>query len=234
VCAVRAEAPKGRSVSVLPEPYYTDDFATIYHGDSRELLPLLDADVMVTDPPYGYAYASNNGAAFRGQQIANDADLSHRDAVLDAWGDRPALVFGSWKRDRPEATREVLIWDKGAGPGAGDLSLPWGASHEDLYVLGQGFSGRRAGTVLRYPGKKNRSGADIKFHPNEKPIPLMRELIGKCPPGTIIDPFMGSGSTLRAAKDLGRRCIGIEVDEKWCAVAVKRLAQECLFAEGAA
>jgi DNA modification methylase len=219
-------------VSVLPEPYYTDDFVTIYHGDSRELLPLLDADVMVSDPPYGYAYASNMGGRFKGQQIANDDDVSARDDVLDTWGDRPALVFGSWKRPRPAATRHLLIWDKigGGGLGMGDLSMPWGPTFEEVYVLGDGYRGTRSGSVLHHP--RNAPGA--MEHPNEKPIPLMRELIGKCPPGTIIDPFMGSGSTLRAAKDLGRRCIGIEVDEKWCAVAVRRLAQENLFAEGAA
>lgn len=210
------------------EAYYTDDFCTIYCGDSRELLPLLDADVMVTDPPYGYAYASNwNGPAvkFRGQQIANDADVSHRDAALATWGDRPALAFGSWKRERPAATREVLIWDKGGAAGMGDLSIPWGSSHEEIYVMGKGFIGHRGGTVLRH---QRIMGLRLQ-HPNEKPIPLMRELIGKCPPGVIIDPFMGSGSTLRAAKDLGRKAIGIEVDPKWCAVAVKRLAQESLF-----
>lgn len=218
---------------MLPEPYYADEFCTIYCGDSRELLPLLDADVMVTDPPYGYAYASNwNGPAvkFRGQQIANDHDVSARGDVIEAWGARPALVFGSWKRPRPEATREVLIWDKGDALGMGDLKMPWGPSHEEIYVLGSGFVGHRSASVLRF---QRPMGMQMQ-HPNEKPISLMRELIGKCPPGTIIDPFMGSGSTLRAAKDLGRKCIGIEVDPKWCEVAVKRLAQENLFTEGAA
>lgn len=226
---------------MLPEPFYADEFCTIYCGDSRELLPLLDADVMVSDPPYGYAYrpggsrVGGNIAPHRGNEIANDRDTSARDRVLRLWGDRPALVFGSWKRPRPDrALRELLVWDKGGSPGSGDLSLPWGSSHEEIYVMGDGYAGRRGPTVLLYPPKRSRSMAELAEHPNEKPIPLMRELIGKCPPGTIIDPFMGSGSTLRAAKDLGRKCIGIEVDEKWCKVAVKRLAQENLFAEGAA
>lgn len=228
----------------LPEPYYADDFCTIYHGDSRELLPLIDADVMVTDPPYGYAYASNMGPMIPGsggkrekrtapsEQIANDDDVTARNDVLAAWGERPALAFGSWKRERPAGTRTLLIWDKigGGGLGMGDLSIPWGPTFEEVYVLGDGYAGTRGGSVLRYP----RAASGLMQHPNEKPIPLMRELIGKCPPGTIIDPFMGSGSTLRAAKDLGRKCIGIEIDAKWCDVAVKRLAQDNLFTDGAA
>lgn len=218
---------------VLPAPFYADDFCTIYCGDSRELLPLLDADVMVTDPPYGYAYQSGWDGRLIDGPIANDADASARDAVLAAWEGRPALVFGSWKRERPSATVNVLAWDKGESPGMGDLKMPWGHSHEEVYVIGKGFAGKRSGSVLRHHMNMARSGRSCILHPNEKPIPLMRELIGKCPPGTIIDPFMGSGSTLRAAKDLGRKCIGIEVDPKWCEVAVKRLAQENLFADGA-
>jgi site-specific DNA-methyltransferase (adenine-specific) len=181
---------------------------------------------MVTDPPYGYAYASGWDGRFKGEQIPNDTDIVCRNEILDAWGDRPAIVFGSWKRPRPQATRALLIWDKGDDPRMGDLSMPWGPSFEEAYVLGDGFTGRRTGSLLRFAPPAKMSA--VREHPNEKPIPLMRELISKCPPGTIIDPFMGSGSTLRAAKDLGRRCIGIEVDEKWCKVAVKRLAQEVL------
>lgn len=212
----------------LPKPFYQDDLCTIYCGDSRELVPLISAEVMVTDPPYGYAYASNHGGKWKGQQIANDADTTCREIVLDAWGERPAIVFGSWKRERPAATRTVLIWDKDTGPGMGDLSLPWGNGWEEIYVLGGGYTGRRSSGVLRH----QRAAPSNLEHPNEKPLPLMRELISKCPPGTIVDPFMGSGSTLRAAKDLGRRAIGIEVDERWCTVAAERLAQDVLFAGG--
>lgn len=228
----------------LPEPYYTDDFCTIYHGDSRELLPLLDADVMVTDPPYGFAYASNMKGVhkFKGRQIANDRDTSHRDEVLRAWGDKPAVTFGSWKRPRPEHTRQMLTWNKCNAPlGMGDLSMPWGLTTEEIYILGKWSipdGKKRSGSVLSFQPPVTRSGekagSSARLHPNEKPIPLMRELIGKCPSGVIIDPFMGSGSTLRAAKDLGRKCIGIEIDAKWCDVAVKRLAQDNLFTDGAA
>lgn len=212
----------------LPTAYYDDGTCTIYHGDSREILPLLAAEVMVTDPPYGYAFQSGWSGRFKGEQIANDGDTAARDAVLAAWGSRPAIVFGSWKRARPEGTRAVLIWDKGDDPRMGDLTFPWGPSFEEAYVLGEGFEGRRTGSLLRFAPPSKVSS--VREHPNEKPVPMMRALIEKCPPGVIVDPFMGSGSTLRAAKDLGRRCIGIEVDERWCKVAVARLAQEVLTA----
>jgi hypothetical protein len=215
---------------------YQDDFTTILHGDSRQLIHDVVTDLglepaaLVTDPPYGYAYASNMPtSSWKGEQIANDADTTARDDVLAAWGDRPALVFGSWKRDRPSGTRNVLVWDKGDSPGMGDLTLPWGYSHEEIYVLGEGFEGKRGGSVLRYQKipPSERAG---RWHPNEKPIPLMRDLIAKCPPGAVIvDAFMGSGSTLRAAKDLGRRAVGIELERKWCEVARSRLAQESLL-----
>jgi site-specific DNA-methyltransferase (adenine-specific) len=206
-------------------PYYSDEAVTIYHGDALEILPMLTADVIVTDPPYGYSYASNRGAPWRGVGIANDESTAARDAVLKGWGDGPAIVFGSWKRPRPDGVREILIWDKGGSAGMGDLSFPWGASHEEIYVWGSGFNGRRSGTVLTFPPMRNRSASETRCHPNEKPVDLMRTLVDKCPPGVVLDPFMGSGTTLRAAKDLGRKAIGIEIDERYCEIAAGRMGQ---------
>ena len=209
-------------------PYYTDDAVTLYHGDCIELADVwTEADVLVTDPPYGYGYVSNRADTAWPEAIANDSDLAARDRVLYLWGTLPALVFGSWKRPRPEGTRAVLIWDKGLASGMGDLSLPWKPNTEEVYVLGSGFKGHRGTSIL--------SGHNVvtwaskgREHPNMKPQTLMEALIAKCPPGTIADPFTGSGSTLVAAKSLGRKAIGVELDERYCETAARRLAQGVL------
>jgi len=210
------------------KPYYESGGITIYHGDCREVLPDVSADVLVTDPPYGIAHASNRqDSAWRNEVIANDESTSFRDWVLTRWGDRPAIVFGTWKVIRPLLTRAVLVWDKGPASGMGDLSFPWKNSHEEIYVLGRGFEGHRGESVLK--GYTVVTWASMgRCHPNEKPIGLLVDLITKCPPGTILDPFMGSGTTLRAAKDLGRKAIGIEIEERYCEIAAKRLSQEVL------
>ena len=212
------------------EPYYQDDAMSIYHGDCREIGAWLDGDVMVTDPPYGMAFESSWGGHQGTCVIANDHDTTARDEALAAWGDRPAIVFGQWTQPRPPGTRMRLVWEKGAHVGMGDLALPWKPNTEEIYVLGSGYEGVRTTSVLRYLAVSGtvRTTEAGRRHPTEKPIDLMRDLIGKCPPGVVVDPFMGSGTTLRAAKDLGRKAIGIEVDERYCEIAAKRLGQEVL------
>jgi len=219
----------------MTDPYYSDDHVTIYHGDCRDITEWLTADVMVTDPPYGISYESSMrgprheaaSSVDRPRSIAGDEDTSARDEVLTLWGARPALVFGSWKRPRPEATRHVLTWAKGDHLGMGDLSIPWRPNTEEIYVLGSGFSGHRGTSVLNYPGPVSWATKG-RCHQHQKPVELLHDLIGKCPLGLIADPFMGSGSTLRAAKDLGRKAIGVELDERYCEIAANRMAQEVL------
>jgi len=223
------------------KPYYSDDAVTIFHGDALELIGLGDkpsvwseglaavvpGDVLVTDPPYGVNYYSGarrsmgTPAAIRG-----DEDTTLRDDLLSIWGG-PALVFGSWKAPRPHATHTRLIWDTKGALGMGDLRVPWKPSDQEIYVLGQGFSGPRTSNVLSVAPVQSMA-SNGRVHPHEKPVPLLRMLIEKCPPGTILDPFMGSGTTLRAAKDLGRKAIGIEIEEKYCQIAAERCAQEVL------
>ncbi len=206
--------------------YYQDDFVTLYLGDCLTQTAWLDADVLCTDPPYGMAHRSGWGA----RPIAGDETTGARDAALAAWGDRPALVFGRWSEPRPEGAIVRLVWDKGEWPGMGDLSLPWGPSDEEVYVLGRGWIGKREGTVIRANRIVGSATAD---HPTPKPVGLMSTLIAKCPPGTIADPFAGSGSTLVAAKQLGRRAIGVELEERYAEIAARRLCQDVLnFEEG--
>lgn len=209
------------------KPYYEHDGITLFHGDCRDLLSEVSAEVMVTDPPYGIDYRSGFASATLARSIAGDKDSSLRDAVLAWWGDRPALVFGSWRIPRPQGTRMVLIYDKGGALGMGDLSLPWKPSHEEIYVLGSGFSGRRDSNIIQ--GRTQSTASKGRFHPHEKDHRALASLLLKCPPGTVIDPFCGSGSTLVAAKSLRRKAIGIEIDERHCEVAVRRLRQEVMF-----
>lgn len=215
-------------------PYYQDEWTTIFLDDARSIIHGIAArldgyGVMVTDPPFGVRYKSGwDGSLDR--SIEGDLDTSVRDEVLQKWGDRPALVFGSWRAPRPDRTRMVLVWDTKGALGMGDLSLPWKPSHQEVYVLGSGFAGRRTSDVLTFAPVQS-TAANGRKHPHEKPVDLMRALVTKCPPGVVVDPFMGSGSTLRAAKDLRVRSIGIEVDERYCEWAAKRLAQEVLDLE---
>lgn len=221
------------------KPYYQDDFATIFHGDCRELWPVWDlaGAVMVTDPPYGMDYRSGWARDLiwndiyteaRDGSIAGDLGPQLRDEVLARWDARPALVFGRYGIDPPRNTRIVLVWDKGMSAGMGDLSTAWRPNWELVFVLGVGFVGRRDSGVIS--GHHNIPRVSMgRVHPHMKPIGLMRDLIAKCPPlADVVDPFMGSGTTLRAAKDLGRRSIGVELEERYCEIAARRLAQEVL------
>ena len=238
-------------------PYYEDDLVTLYHGDCREVTAWLEADVLVTDPPYGmnlhhesrFTHCAGCGTPSRSRhgtcrecrgrvvvnapiEVSGDTDTGTRDQALAAWGtERPGLVFGTWKQPRPVATRHVAIWDKGSFVPPGNLSIPWASSHEEFYVIGNWPRGLSRGHgVVRVqalvPGQKERSD-----HPTPKPVSLMGELIRKCPPGVVADPFAGSGSTLIAAKSEGRRAIGVELEERYCEIAAKRLAQDTLFGE---
>jgi hypothetical protein len=105
------------------KPYYEDSQVTLYHGDCREATAWLDADVLVTDPPYGIAYNSGSRRENLAASIVGDEDTSLRDWALEAWG-RSALVFGTWRIPRPAGTHTRLIWDTKGALGMGNLSCP--------------------------------------------------------------------------------------------------------------
>lgn len=197
-------------------PYYQDSACTIYHGDCREIIPHLPkVDLVLTDPPYGLGDRMSGGtwgsaakyADLRAWDVAPGADLL---LSIVAKG-RSAIVWGGNYFCLSPA-RCWLVWDKqNAVPTMADCELAW--------------------TNLDRPTKRLSLpvGIHVCGHPTEKPLPLFLWSIGIAGgDGQIIDPFMGSGTTLRAAKDLGRKAIGIEIEERYCEIAAKRLQQEVL------
>ena len=210
--------------------YYQDDHVTLYHGDClTEHREWLDADVLVTDPPYGMSYVS--GWDSKTRAIKNDSTLTARDEALAAWGGKPAAVFGTSKEPRPEGTKSLVVWDKtlGTGCGMGDLDAAWGNSHEEIYILGEWKRGKRKrhpSVISTADGLRSLSGQT--GHPTPKPVGLMSSVLGMSPAGIVADPFAGSGATLIAARNLGRKSIGVELEEKYCEIIAKRLDQQVI------
>lgn len=207
--------------------YYQDDFVELHHGDCRAVRGWTRADVLITDPPYGVAMRSGQMGGTRQDAILGDADVESRDQALELWGDRSALVFGSWKQPRPPKVRQLLIWHKTATK-PGWRTAAWFPSHEEIYVLGDGWRGTPEGTVyVTATPQDGASGLVARTgHPTPKPVGLMERLIAHAPEGVVADPFAGSGATLIAARNVGRRAIGVEIDERYCEIIARRLTQQ--------
>lgn len=203
------------------KPYYgPEDGITIYHGDCREILPQLPkVDLVLTDPPYGIgADKANAHSSIRDNEKWPDMKWDVRPSSFliqlalnkgknqIIWGGNYFSLFPS---------RCWLVWNKPERNfSLADAELAW--TNFDAAVR-----------VFDYP----RSDGE-RAHPTQKPLALMKWCIQQCRyddlPQTVLDPFMGSGTTLRAAKDLGRKATGIEIEEKYCEIAAKRLAQKVL------
>ena len=212
-------------------PYYDEGGITIYHADCRDVLPKLEAgsvDLVLTDPPYGINHPTDYATRGRGLLApCTDYPPVHGDDepfdprwLLDI-GKAHIFWGGNYYAHLLKPVSGWLVWDK-ERPDDLDQStceLAW----TDC-VLG----------VRRFRYLWNgmlRADKERLFHPTQKPIALMRwcmELRWTRQFGLILDPFMGSGTTLRAAKDLGSRAIGIEIEERYCEIAVKRLQQQVL------
>jgi site-specific DNA-methyltransferase (adenine-specific) len=201
------------------KPYYEDDAVTIYHGDCREILPTLPpVDLVLTDPPYGVTIIKGGGRGMNGWKdySANGEwdKTPPSDALIEqvVAAGSSAIVWGGNYFKLP-ISMGWLVWDKGQRNfSLADGELAWTTESRALRI----FSFARA-AALRETKKE---------HPTQKPIALMRWCLEFFPDAqTILDPFMGSGTTLRAAKDLGRKAIGIEIEERYCEIAAKRMAQ---------
>lgn len=200
---------------------------TLFLGDCIKILPtILGYGGVLTDPPYGIDYRSGYATdeLWSEDTIRNDEDTIVRDKALSLLDySVPKLVFGSRKRTPPPGNKMVLIWDKGAALGMGDLSLPWKPSSEEIYVLGSGFVGARDCSNVVYHPPVQSMAKNGRIHPNEKPVGLLLKLLLKMPDICILDPFMGSGSCGEACIKTGRPFIGIEDDPKYFEIACRRI-----------
>ncbi len=219
----------------MTAPYYADDKVTLYLGDCREITEWLAADVLVMDPPYGIGWkrGTNNGRASKAHAgIANDEDTSTRDAALDLWGDRPGIVFGAFAAPPPAAAKQWLVYRKPGDAGVVGSTTGYRRDLEPVFLTGPWPMRSVAWSSLITTQARNvgspTSPAGRTGHPHTKPLDVMEVLISRTPPGVIADPFAGSGSTLVAARNLGRHAIGVELEERYCEVIAKRLAQDCL------
>lgn len=224
------------------KPYYEESGITIYHGDCRDVLPSLQAsisypgppaktrpfafDLVLTDPPYGIGFvhhAKNIPHATKFSEIAVIGDEEPFDPAFCLEAGATAILWGAnhYASRLPDAPG-WLIWDKREDVGAkhmGDAELAW----TDVITSVRKFD-------HLWDGFNKRSERGIpRVHPTQKPVALMRWCLSLAPNArTIVDPFMGSGTTLRAAKDMGRKAIGIEIEERYCEIAANRLRQEVL------
>jgi len=223
------------------KPYFETDSVKIYHGDCREVIAdLPDVDLVLTDPPYGIKYIAGHRTKHDKlrKAIANDESL---DVMAEMW----PLVMGKLKDERhwyafasPRmidaamrvcTPKQVLCWDKGDRGTVGDLTCGFGEAWEAILY---GITGRRPlnGKRPRSVIRQDWSGTMDPVHPTVKPVKLLEILINwsSHPGELVLDPFCGSGTTLMAAKLLGRKSIGIEIEEKYCEVSADRLRQGVL------
>ena len=208
--------------------YYQEDGIVIYCGDCRDILPLFEDksfDLVLTDPPYGIGAHSMPQGHYRDKRVVVsewDSDRISVDSlkqIINA-GVNQIIWGGNYMADILPRSSKWLVWDKMQVFSGSDVELAWTSYEGALRV----FRLSRAGAYCGFDA--------IRGHPTQKPVSLMKWCIGQAGDAqTIIDPLMGSGSTLRAALDLSRKCLGIEIEERYCKIAKDRLSQSVMRLE---
>ncbi|MFO0807560.1 MAG: DNA methyltransferase [Gemmataceae bacterium] len=220
-------------------PFYRQSGVTIFHGDCREVLPALPAksiDFVLTDPPYLVDYKGRWDK--KNKAIVGDQDPDWlRPVFSEVWrllkNDSLCLSFYGW----PHSDTFLGVWKEiGFRPVSHIVFVKnvWGlgrftrGQHETAFLLAKGspkLPDRPKSDVVEWERERR------AFHPNQKPVGALYPILASFAPegGTVLDPFMGSGSTLRAAKDMGLAAIGVEVEKRYCVRAARRMAQEVLF-----
>jgi len=245
-------------------PYYQDDHVTIYHGDCREVLPLLGGiNLTVTSPPYNTmgtriparpsGMHSSNGWLAKATAIGYADDLTEPDyeawqvdvaaAIHDATVDGGSFFYNHKIRYRDTNPvhpidlvrqfadwhlRQELVWDRGGSMVLNARMFP--PSDERIYWMTKGAWRWNQDAVAFMSVWRITPTAGDDGHPCPYPADIPKRcMVATTSPGdTVLDPFMGSGTTLRAAKDLGRKAIGIEISERYCEIAARRMGQEVL------
>lgn len=227
------------------EPFYMEDGIVVYHAKCEDVLPQLEVGsfaACITDPPYGESYVTNY-RTWVTEHIARPI-VGDDHIPVEIIGDLVPLIrdtgalywFGTddvitpFKIAATEAglnERTTLVWDKGNWA-SGDLEGDWASRCEYIAWAAKGrhlLRGGRPNNLLAYA--REVAATRVVYHSCQKPVSLMEKIIEHStdPGDLILDPYMGSGSTLVAAKNMGRRCVGIELDEGHCVNATKRLAQ---------
>lgn len=205
-------------------PYYEHGGITIYHGDCRLVLPTLPkVDLVLTDPPYGIgrdgkppstsSHGGHKGYEFLGWDIAPPPRAVF-EMIFNASHDQ--IIWGAnYLTYALPPSMGWFFWDKGQRISQSDGELAFTSRQKALRV----FTLNRAAIAQ-----------DGAVHPTQKPLPLIKWCLSFFPDAkTVLDPFMGSGTTLVACKQAGLSCVGIEREEKYCEAAARRLSQECLW-----
>ena len=199
-------------------PYYQDDWVTIYHAESQEILPYLDSNEsrIVSDPPYGIAHRPSD--YWGNRTIAGDSERFDPTPLLTFSG---CLLFGAnHYADKLPPSPGWIVWNKrdrvSRGLPGSDAELAWTNMLTQVRIF----------THVWLPHTLR---DEHPYHPTQKPVALMRRIVSELPGRkTVVDPYMGSGSTLLACKDLGIPAVGIEIEERYCEKAARRCAQEVL------
>jgi hypothetical protein len=221
-------------------PYYSHAGITIYLGDCREVLPTLGKfDLLLTDPPYGIGIDAANASRSRGyrpyDKRCRAVDLPQVTGDDEAFDPAPilalsvnAILWGAnnYASKLPDSAC-WLTWDRKCGRAA-DSDI---TDCELAAVIGHRFKTVR---LFRHMWAGFQRDSEVGWrvlHPTQKPVALMRWCLSFFPEArTVVDPYMGSGPVARACKDAGLSYVGIEIEERYCEIATKRLAQEVLFA----
>jgi len=214
------------------EPYYDRDGITLYLGDCREILPQIDVkvDLVLTDPPYGInldlTWLSDIHIAKHSPTNKIDVPIEGDDGMmLDFLWQFPNRVIWGHPYIYDAKATGWLVWDKQPGIDTDrTLSSPVEIASSTTW---KGFK------LIRnmWAGYMREDGEKRYAHPTQKPIKLFTYIIRKSKSNIVLDPFLGSGTTTVACKILGRRCIGIEIEEKYLKIAIERLRQSVMRLE---